>query len=396
MASPPDAERVYLDHHATTPVDERVVDAMQPYFTETYANPASNSNHQSGAAANRAVTEAREQLAEVFNTRPDEFIFTSGATESDNLAVRGAMEAARDAGEGIHLITAATEHEAVIEPAEQLEKEGFDVTVVPVDAEGRVDPADIQAAIRDETALISVMAANNEIGTVAPLKAIGEIAMENDVLFHTDAVQAVGYHELNVDELGVGLMSISGHKVYGPKGVGALYVSRYNPEARVKPLQYGGGHERGIRSGTVNVPGVVGLGKAVELAYEEREERIKHVESLRDHLLDRVQNELDDVMLNGAADERLPNNLHLSFLGVDNQSLVRTKLDDDGIEAATGAACSTLKTESSHVLTAITDDTDRIESAVRFGLGKDNTKAEIDYAADRIVHWVSRLRQFTF
>lgn len=385
---------IYLDHHATTPVDERVVEAMRPYLTSVYGNPASD-DHQFGAEAKHAVSEAREQLAEVFNTRSEEIIFTSGATESDNLAVRGAMEYAAANSHGNHLITAATEHDAVIEVAEALGNEGFEVTVLPVDEDGRIDLSVVREAIHDETILLSIMAGNNEIGTVAPLAELGEIAKEEGVLFHTDAVQAVGYLELDMAELGIDMMSISGHKVYGPKGVGALYVRRRRPKVKLQPLVRGGGHERGYRSGTLNVPGIAGLAEAVRLAESESTDRSAHTMSLTKHMWERFSDELDEVVLNGpmpGSDERLPNNLNVSFLGVENRAIVQN-IDDVAVSA--GSACTTGSVEASHVLQAITDDERRWHSAIRFGVGKDNTHEQIDYAVDEVIDVVTRNRRIS-
>lgn len=383
---------IYFDHHASTAVDDRVVAEMEDAFDEVYANPASRTNHQAGQEAHGAVSEARERIVNAIGaTRTEEVVFTSGATESDNLALKGVMREARDNGDGSHLITAATEHEAVLEACDALKREGFDVTVLPVDEYGRVNPSDLRAAIRDETVLVSIMAANNEVGTVAPLAEIGEITTEEGVLFHTDAVQAVGYIELDVDELGIDLMSISGHKIYGPKGVGALYV-RYG-SAHLEPMFHGGGHERGWRSGTLNVPGIVGLGKAVELAEAEREDRVAHVGKLRDEFERRLCEEVDDIAVNGHPEHRLPNNLNVSFVGADDQRLV-ARLNDDGLYAATGSACSTMETRESHVLTAMLDDENRIQSSVRFGLGKDNTEEDVTRAVEIITSNVGRLRQF--
>lgn len=391
----PDIETpIYLDHHATTPVDERVVEAMQPYLTSVYGNPASD-DHRFGAEAKQAVTEAREQLAAVFNTRPEEIIFTSGATESNNLAVRGAMEYAAANGHGNHLITAATEHDAVLEVAEELATEGFEVTVLPVDNDGRVSVQDVRAAIRDETVLISVMAANNEIGTYGPIADLGSLVKEEGVLFHTDAVQAVGYRDLDMAELGIDLMSISGHKVYGPKGVGALYVRRRRPKVKLQPLVHGGGHERGYRSGTLNVPGIVGLTKAVKLAEADAESRSTHARKLTTHLWERFDDELDDVVVNGPAPgqaDRLPNNLNVSFLDVENRAIVQNLKD---VAVSAGSACTTGSVEASHVLQAITDDEGRWHSAIRFGVGKGNSIEQIDYAADTIINTVERNRKIS-
>jgi len=384
---------IYLDHHATTPVDEKVVEEMTPYFTENYGNPASE-DHIFGAKAKQAVNQARERVSEVVNCREEEIIFTSGATESDNLAIRGAADYAADHDKGSHIITAVTEHEAVLEVCEDLETDGFDVTYLPVDENGKVDPADIKDAIRDETILISIIAANNEIGTIAPLKEIGEIAKEKEVFFHTDAVQALGYLPIDVEEMGIDLMSISAHKIYGPKGIGALYVRRRNPKIKLNPLIHGGGHERGWRSGTLNVPAIVGFGKAVQLADQNLDERSKHVDELTSYMWDRLNDELDDVVLNGHPEDRIPNNLNISFTGVENKALVKNLQPDIAVSA--GSACTTGTVEASHVLQAITDNEDVWHHAIRFGLGKDNTREEIEYATDEVIKIVNRLRNLTF
>ncbi|MDS0223462.1 cysteine desulfurase [Haloarcula sp. S1AR25-5A] len=389
-----DDNPVYLDHHATTPVDQSVVAEMEPYFTEVYGNPASD-DHSYGVEADRAVREARERISSAINARSEEIIFTSGATESDNLAIRGTMEYAREQGHGNHLITAATEHEAVLELCGRLEKEGFEATILDVDENGFVDPDAVRDAIHSETVLVSLMAANNEIGTMAPIGEIGQITSETQTLFHTDAVQALGYRDLDVDEHEIDLMSLSGHKVYGPKGVGALYIRRRRPKVKIKPLVYGGGHERGYRSGTLNVPGVVGMGKAVELADKNMDSRKSHVQELRDHMWERLQDEVDSIILNGppVTGDRLPNNLNVSFYGVENKAIVRKLRSDVAVSA--GSACTTGSVEASHVLQALGGDEEHWHSAIRFGLGKDNTLEEIDFAVDRMVDSISRLRQFS-
>jgi len=384
---------IYLDHHATTPVDEDVVEEMKPYFTENYGNPASE-DHIYGARAKKAVNEARERISEVVNCRPEEIIFTSGATESDNLAIKGAAEYAAKHDEGSHVITAVTEHEAILEACEALEEKGFDATYLPVDQHGKVNPSDVEDAIQDDTVLISIMAANNEIGTTAPLKQIGEIAKDNEVFFHTDAVQAVDYLPIDVEKMGIDLMSISGHKIYGPKGIGALYVRRRNPKVKLEPLLHGGGHERGWRSGTLNAPSIMGFSKAVELADKNMEERTSHVEELSSYMWRRLDDELDDVVLNGHPEDRIPNNLNISFTGVENKALVKNLQPDIAVSA--GSACTTGQVEASHVLQAITDDDDRWHNAIRIGLGKDNTTEEIEYATDEIIKIVNRLRNLTF
>jgi cysteine desulfurase len=384
---------IYLDHQATTPVDRKIVEEMTPYFTENYGNPASE-DHIFGAKAKQAVNQARERVSDAVNCRDEEIIFTSGATESDNLAIRGAADYADDNDKGSHIITAITEHEAVLEVCKDLETDGFDVTYLPVDENGKVDPADIEDAIRDETILISVMAANNEIGTTAPLKEIGEIANENGVFFHTDAVQALGYLPIDVEKMDIDLMSISAHKIYGPKGVGALYVRRRNPKVKLNPLLHGGGHERGWRSGTLNVPAIVGFGKAVQLADRNLRERTEYVDELTTYMWDRLNNELDDVVLNGHPEDRIPNNLNISFTGVENKALVKNLQPDIAVSA--GSACTTGTVEASHVLQAITDDEEVWHHAIRFGLGKDNTRKEIEYATNEVIKIVNRLRNLTF
>jgi cysteine desulfurase len=384
---------IYLDHNATTPVDNKIAEEMQPCFTENYGNPASE-DHIFGANAKKAVNQAREQISQAVNCRPEEIIFTSGATESDNLAIRGAAEYAAENGKGSHIITSVTEHEAVIETCEYLEDQRFDVTYLDVDEHGKIRLRDVEDAIRDETLLISIMAANNEIGTIAPLNEIGEIAKENQVFFHTDAVQAIGSLPIDVEEMGVDLMSISAHKIYGPKGIGALYVRRRNPKVKLKPLLHGGGHERGWRSGTLNVPSIVGFGKAVELADREMEERTSQVNKLTTYMWDRLNGELDDVVLNGHPDDRIPNNLNISFTGVENKALVKNLQPDIAVSA--GSACTTGKVEASHVLQSITDNEDRWHSSIRLGLGKDNTREEIEYATDELINAVNRLRKLNF
>lgn len=383
-------DAVYLDHHATTPVDDRVAEEMKPYLTQNFGNPASD-DHLYGAKANEAVEKARKQISEVLNCRKEEIIFTSGATESDNLAIKGVADYAERKDKGSHIITGETEHEAVIEACEVLEERGFDITYLPVDEYGLIDPEDVDAAIRDDTVLISVMAANNEIGTIAPLKEIGEVAKSNQVFFHTDAVQAMGYLPIDVEKMGIDLMSISAHKIYGPKGIGALYVRRRNPKVKLDPLIHGGGHERGWRSGTLNVPSIIGLGKAVHLADKEIQERTEHVDELTSYMWDRFEDELDNVVLNGHPEKRIPNNLNVSFVGVENKALVQNLQPEIAVSA--GSACTTGKVEASHVLQALGGDEDLWHSAIRFGLGKDNTMEEIEYATDQVIQAVSRLQK---
>jgi len=367
---------------------------MQPYFDNVYGNPASD-DHSYGVDADRAVGKAREQVSSAINARKEEIIFTSGATESDNLAIRGVLEYAENNNHGNHVITAATEHEAVLELCEELNDRGFQVTVLEVDSEGFVDPAAIRDEIKPETVLVSVMTANNEIGTIAPVAEIGQITSENQTIFHTDAVQALGYVNLDVEELQIDLMSLSGHKVYGPKGVGALYIRRRRPKVKLSPLVYGGGHERGWRSGTLNVPGIVGMGKAVELAHNNQSSRTEHVRSIRDHMWERMRDEIDNIKLNGPPidGQRLPNNLNVSFHGVENKAVVRKLRSDVAVSA--GSACTTGSVEASHVLQSLGGDEDRWHSSIRFGLGKDNTIDEIDFVVDQVTDSIDRLRQFS-
>lgn len=387
------SDTVYLDHHATTPVDERVFKEMEPYFTEQFGNPASD-DHLFGAKAKQGVKSARHEVAKAIGCRTEEIIFTSGATESDNLAVRGLAEYAQKHDKGNHIITSVIEHEAVLEVCKSLEKDGFDVTYLPVDGGGRVTPSDCEDAIREDTILVSIMAANNEIGTIQPIEEIGKIAKTNQVFFHTDAVQAMGYVSLDVERMGIDMMSLSGHKIYGPKGVGALYVRRRRPKVKLEPLIHGGGHERGWRSGTLNVPAIVGFGKAIQLAEREREARIDHVDGLTSYMWDRLETEFEDIILNGDTDSRIPNNLNISFIGVENKALVKNLQPDIAVSA--GSACTTGKVEASHVLQAITDNENRWHSAIRFGIGKDNTQEEVEHAVDRVTSCVNRLRSLQF
>jgi cysteine desulfurase len=389
-----DQREVYLDHHATTPVDEAVLSEMEPYFTEHFANPASKANHSYGHKAHNRIERAREQVADSIGARAGgepvakSIIFTSGATESDNFAIKGLARHAAEQEIGNHIITSEIEHEAVLEPCKALEEQEFEVTYIPVDDYGQVDPDAIEEAIGEDTFLISIMAANNEIGTINPIAEIGAIADEHDDLwFHTDAVQAIGAIDINVKKMGIDLMSISGHKIYGPKGIGALYVN-LKTKGKLEPLLIGGGHESGKRSGTPNVPGIVGLAKAIELAVENREDRVDHVQTLRDKLWERLSSEIDHIELNGHPDNRLPNNLNVSFPNVNVRELVRMSLTNHGVMAALGSACSSGE-DTSHVLEAITDDKDRIEGAVRFGLGKDLTEEDIEHAADAIIEEVN-------
>lgn len=382
---------VYMDHHATTPVDPRVVEAMLPYFNEHFGNAASI-DHEYGAEAAHAVEEARAQVARLIKARPDEIIFTSGATESDNLAILGA--AGQYSKKGRHIITCVTEHKAVLDSCQFLAEGGWKITYLPVDQYGLVNPNDLRGAITNETVLISVMAANNEIGTIAAIADIGRIAHECEVLFHTDATQAVGYLDLDVEAMKIDLLSLSAHKIYGPQGVGALFVRKRQPRVRLQPQVHGGGHQRGIRSGTLNLPGIVGLGRAADLARKEREVEGKRVGGLRDRLLDRLKSELDCVELNGHASQRLPNNLSVALAGIESRSLlVQLK---HVVALSTGSACTTAKVEPSHVILALGFGETRAHQSVRFGLGRENTEADVDFVVARLTAGVRRLRQFAF
>jgi len=382
---------VYMDHHATTPVDKRVLEAMLPYFTEIIGNAASI-DHEYGAEANRAVEKARQQIAALINAQPDEIIFTSGATESDNLAILGIAEQCADRGN--HIITCVTEHKAVLDSCQYLEQKGYRVTYLPVDQYGLIDPDDVRRAITPQTILISVMAANNEIGTLAPLTDIGRIAREHEALFHTDATQAAAYIPLDVEALNIDLLSLSAHKMYGPKGIGALYVRKRRPRVRVSAQMHGGGHERGMRSGTLNVPGIVGLGKAAEIAAKEMKAEAKRVGELRDLLWQGLQENLDDVQLNGHPTQRLPNNLSVTIPGVESRSLL-VQLKHD-VSLSTGSACTTAKVEPSHVILALGYGNERAHCSLRFGLGRTNTEADVEFVAVRLTRSTHLLRRFVF
>jgi cysteine desulfurase len=377
---------VYMDAHATTPVDPRVLEAMLPCFTERFGNAASR--HLWGWDAERAVDLAREQVAALIGASPKEIIFTSGATESDNLALKGAAEFHRESGD--HIVTQATEHRAVLDPCRALERRGCRVTCLPVDRYGRVSPEQVREALTDQTVLVSLMAANNEIGTLQPLREIGRICREKGVLFHTDAAQAVGRIPVHVEEMGIDLLSLSAHKIYGPKGIGALYVRSRRPRARLAPQMDGGGHERGLRSGTLNVPGIVGLGKACEVCGQEMETEGARMRRLRDRLRDGILGPLSDVSLNGHPEDRLPGNLNLSFANVEGELLLMGLKE---IALSSGSACTSATMEPSHVLRALGVGDDLAHSSLRFGLGRFNTEEEVDYVAGRVVQEVTRLRE---
>ncbi len=380
---------VYMDNQATTRVDPRVLEAMRPTFDTEYGNPASKS-HAYGWRAEEAVTRARIQVARTIHADPKEIVFTSGATESNNLAIYGVFESLRDRGD--HIISASTEHLAVLDPLEDLVRKGWQVTILPVDREGRVDPDAVARAITARTVLVSLMTANNEIGTLHPIAAVGALCKERAVLLHTDAAQAVGKIPIDVEALNVDLLSISAHKVYGPKGVGALYVRRKNPRVILKPLLHGGGHERGLRSGTLNVPGIVGLGAALDLARAEMPEESRRLARLRDRLQAGIMERVPDVVLNGHPIDRLPHNLNVSFTGVEGEALMMA-LDD--VAVSSGSACTSARQAPSHVLRALGVSDDMAVASIRFSLGRFNTEAEVDHVIGRAVTAIARLRDIS-
>ena len=380
---------VYMDNHATTQVDPRVLGAMLPYFTEKFGNAASR-NHEFGWKAEEAVETARGQIARLIHASPREIIFTSGATESINLALKGGAAARRSGGD--HIITQATEHKAVLDVSKHLERSGFQVTYLPVNKDGLIDPERLRRAITAKTILVSIMHANNEIGAIQPIEEIGKIAKQGKVLFHVDAAQSVGKILVDVERLGIDLLSISGHKMYAPKGVGALYVRRKDPRVELVALIEGGGHERGMRSGTLNVPGIVALGKASEICQKEMAEEGQRLGRLRDKLKEAITSRLDDSFVNGTMVHRLPNNLNLSFAGVEGDALLMGISD---VAVSSGSACTSATLEPSHVLRALGISEDLAHSSIRFGLGRFNTEEEVDYIADRVVETVKRLRELS-
>jgi cysteine desulfurase len=378
---------IYLDNQATTRVDPRVMEAMLPYFTEKYGNAASKS-HAFGWEAEAAVDTAREQIARLIGaSSAREIVFTGGATESDNLAIKGVAESYRERGN--HIVTCVTEHKAVLDSCKVLEKLGYQVTYLPVRADGSIDLACLQSSITEKTILVSMMAVNNEIGTIHPLAEIGRLAKERNIIFHTDATQGVGKIPIHVERMGIDLLSLTAHKMYGPKGVGALYVRSTKPRVKLTPIIDGGGHERGMRSGTLNVPGIVGLGKACEIARREMNQEGERLIALRERLKDGILAELDEVNINGHPLNRLPGNLNMSFAFVEGESLLMGLKE---IAVSTGSACTSASLEPSHVLKAIGLADELSHSALRFGLGRFNTEEEIDYTIRRVVDEVRRLR----
>ena len=380
---------IYLDNHATTRTDPRVLDAMLPYFTEHYGNAASR-NHAFGWEAEEAVERSRKQIAELIGATSKEIIFTSGATESNNLALKGVAQ--MYAEKGNHIITAATEHKAVLDTCKRLEKEGVRVTYLPVRRDGLLDLDQLRDAFTDKTILVSVMYANNEIGVIQPVREIGRMCKERGVLFHTDGVQAVGKIPVNVIDDNIDLMSMTGHKIYGPKGVGALYVRRRNPRVQLTAQMDGGGHERGMRSGTLNVPGIVGFGAACDLARQELPTEMERLRHLRDRLKAKLEANLEEVYVNGSMESRLPGNLNMSFAYVEGESLL---MGINDVAVSSGSACTSATLEPSYVLKALGLGDDLAHTSIRFGIGRFNTEEEIDYTAEKVISVVNKLRELS-
>ncbi len=381
--------KVYLDNNATTRVDPLVLEAMLPYFCEKFGNAASR-NHSFGWEAEEAVENAREQVAAVIGADPKEIIFTSGATESNNIAIKGV--AAMYGEKGRHIITQVTEHKAVIDPCKYLEQHGFRVTFLPVDRYGQVSAEQVREALCDDTILVSIMHGNNEIGTLQPIAEIGRLCKERGVLFHTDCCQTFGKVPIHVEQMGIDLLSCSAHKIHGPKGVGALYVRRKKPRVRCEAVLHGGGHERGMRSGTLNVPGIVGLGRAAELCRTHMDSEPQRLAALRDRLYRGITAQLDEVYLNGHPTQRTPTNLNLSFAYVEGESMMMGFSD---IAVSSGSACTSASLEPSYVLKSLGVGDDLAHSSIRFSVGRFNTEEEIDYAIERVVAAVRKLREMS-
>jgi len=377
-----------MDHHATTPLDPRVLEAMMPYLTEKFGNAASKS-HVFGWEAEAAVEKARGQIARLLKASPEEMIFTSGATESNNIALSGVFEARSDKKD--HLVTCVTEHKAVLDVCRTLEKKGARVTYLPVDQAGRINLSDLKKALTPKTLLVSLMAVNNEIGTLHPLAEIGRMTREHGVLFHTDAAQGFGKIIIDVESMQIDLLSASAHKLYGPKGVGALYLRRKGPPVKIAPIFQGGGHERGLRSGTLNVPAIVGMGKAVELAGELMESENRRVSKLRDRLYEKIKKGLGEAPLNGPPlHERLGQNLNLSFDGVRAEALMMAMKE---VAFSSGSACTSASPHPSHVIKALGSSDEEVRDSIRFGLGRFNTEEEVDYVAEKVVENVRKIRK---
>ena len=380
---------IYLDNHATTPVDPRVLDAMLPYFKEVFGNAASR-NHSFGWEAEEAVEKGRKQIASLIGATAKEIVFTSGATESNNLAIKGVAQMYAERGN--HIITAASEHKAVLDTCKHLEKDGCRVTYLPLKADGLIDLDMLKESFTDKTILVSIMYANNEIGVVQPIREIGKMCKERGILFHTDAVQAAGKIPVNVIADNIDLASFSAHKMYGPKGVGALYVRRKSPRVQLTAQMDGGGHERGMRSGTLNIPGIVGFGEAAAIAQREMAEESAKLQALRDRLRDRLMSELDEVFINGSWEHRLPHNLNISFAYVEGESLL---MGINDIAVSSGSACTSATLEPSYVLKALGMGDDLAHSSIRFGIGRFNTQEEVDYVAARVIEVVQKLRELS-
>ena len=379
-----------MDYHATTPVDPRVLEEMLPYFSEKFGN-AGSIDHIYGAVAANAVKKAREQTSHILNSHPDEIIFTSGATESNNIAILGVAE--HYAQKGDHIITCSTEHKAVLDTCMHLQNTGKSVTFLPVDQYGLVDPAQPEAAITDKTILITIMTANNEIGTIAPIREIGKIAHDNGVIFHTDAAQAVGHIPIDVEAMNIDLLSFSGHKIYGPKGIGGLYIRRKNPRVKLSPISYGGGQEKGLRSGTLNVPGIVGFGKSLAIAEKEMGKEEIQFREWTTQMFDAFCEMTSDVILNGHPTRRLAHNLNICFPGVESKALIHLLRDD--ISISSGSACTTMSVEPSHVLLAIGRTVEQSHNAVRFGLGRFTSEKMINFSIQSINKNITKIKKIS-
>jgi cysteine desulfurase len=380
---------IYLDNHATTKTDPRVVEAMLPYFTEYFGNAASR-NHPFGWQAEEGVENARKQIASLIGATAKEIVFTSGATESNNLAIKGVAEMYAERGN--HIITAATEHKAVLDTCKHLEKQGIRVTYLPLKGDGLIDLDMLRDAITDKTILVSIMYANNEIGVIQPIQEIGKICKEKGVLFHTDGVQAVGKIPVNVISDNIDIMSLTAHKMYGPKGVGALYVRRRNPRVQISAQMDGGGHERGMRSGTLNVPGIVGFGKAAALCQELMPTEMEKHRAMRDRLRQTLESNLEEVYINGSMEHRLPHNLNMSFAYVEGESLL---MGINDVAVSSGSACTSATLEPSYVLKALGLGDDLAHTSIRFGIGRFNTDEEIDYVGQKMIDVVNKLRELS-
>ena len=381
---------IFMDYHSTTPTDRRVLDEMLPYFTEKFGNAASR-NHSFGWTAEEAVDVARERIAKLIGAQSEkEIVFTSGASESNNLALKGVAEFYKEKGN--HIVTTTIEHKAVLDTCKRLESEGFEVTYLPVERDGRVSLETLEKALTDKTILVSIMFANNEIGTIQPMAEIGKLTRSRGILFHTDAVQGIGKAPFDVQAMNVDLVSMTAHKMYGPKGVGALYVRRQKPRVRIAAQMDGGGHERGMRSGTLNVPGIVGFGKAAEIMHLEGVEESKRILALRERLRLRLTSELDEVHLNGSFEHRLAGNLNLSFAFVEGEAMMMAIKD---VAVSSGSACTSASLEPSYVLRALGVGDELAHSSIRFGLGRYTTEAEVDYVAELVIRKVRHLRDIS-